>query len=187
MEVEIGVKASFRTRIREIPGLFRVHSDEDLHERIDPRVDPLTCVFLNLEACLAYRNIRVLQLNMNNRHAVDQEKQIPSSLTLDIRVNRELRLVYDLIAAFAGSDFLSVVNLERNLFPEMRLIVFVIAFDNDAAAIDEAIQLHRGPERFDLLQDLSHFAFSQRVVVKPVNLPVVLEKNVRPVFDQILF
>ena len=102
-------------------------------------------------------------------------------------MNRELWLLDDLIAAFTGRDFLSVVNLERNLFPEMCLIVFVIAFDKDAAAIDEAIQLHRGPERLDLLKDLPHFTLSQRVIVQPVDLTVVLKKNVGPVFDQILF
>ena len=84
VEVKIRVEFTFRARVREIPGLLRIHGDKNLNERIDSRVDSLSRVFLNLIARLTHRNIRVLQLNVNNRHAIDQEKQIPSSLTLDI-------------------------------------------------------------------------------------------------------
>ena len=63
----------------------------------------------------------------------------------------------------------------------------IVPLDCDSFAIDKAIELEGGAQGFYLLQDLLHLAVSKGRVVQPVDATVVLEEDVRPVLEQILF
>jgi len=93
----------------------------------------------------------------------------------------------DLIPALPGSDLPAVIDFQADFLPNMERILGVVSGNGDGLAIYEAVQLQRGTQVDNLLQNLLHFAVSKRIVPQTVNIPVIVIQDVRPVFDQILF
>ena len=73
MEVIILVELALHSGIGKIQRLLRVHGHKYLHKGEQATKDTLRRVFLNLLASLGDRHTTPLQLNMDNRHAVNQE------------------------------------------------------------------------------------------------------------------
>ena len=98
-----------------------------------------------------------------------------------------MRLPGDLVAAHAGGDLAAVVDLQADFLAQVQLIVRVVALDGHRLAIDEAVELHGRSQLDDLLEDLLHLPMGERATVQAVDLTVVLEEDVRPVVQQVLF
>ena len=144
-------------------------------------------IFLNLVACLAHRDAAFLELHMDDRHAVDQQHEISPAVAGKGRLGPEDGLLRDLIPALPGGDLLPVVDFQADLPTKMEGIRRIIPLDGDGFAIDKAIEFEGRAQRFDLLQNLLHLAVGEGRVIQPVDATVVLEKDLRPVLEQVLF
>ena len=72
MEEEVGVERA-RSGVGEVPRLVRGHSHEDLHQAEEPREHAFVRIFFNLAGCLAYGHAAAFELDMDDRHAVDEQ------------------------------------------------------------------------------------------------------------------
>lgn len=88
--------------------------------------------------------------------------------------------------ALPSGDLQAVINLQGNLPAKMLRIPRIVPKDRNGLSVDKAVKLQRHAQTGDLPQSLLHLALSQRIVVQPVNAAVVLEKDVRPVPDELL-
>ena len=93
----------------------------------------------------------------------------------------------NLITALPSGDLQAVINLQENLLAEVLCILRVIPDDGNGLSVDKTVELQGCAQAGDLLQNLLHLAVGQRIVVQPVDAPVILEKDVRPVLDELLF
>jgi len=76
VKIKIFVKGAIGAGIGKIDRLFRFHGDKDLDQGKQTGKDPLACVFFDLMTGLADRHAAFLQLNLNNRHTVNEQQQI---------------------------------------------------------------------------------------------------------------
>jgi len=96
-------------------------------------------------------------------------------------------LLDNLIAALAGGYLPPIVYFQADFFAKVEGVLGVIPGDGHGLAIYEAVQLERSAQTDDLLHDLLHFAVSKRMFTQTVYAPVIVKKDIRPVFDQLLF
>ena len=143
-------------------------------------------VFFDLSGCLAYGDAAALEFDMDDRHAVDEQAQVSATVVQDLALRRIDRLLSYLVAALAGCDLLTIIDLQAYLLAQVKHIVWVVARDGDGLPVDEPVERERGLERFDLFDDLCHLALGERAAVQAVYVGVVLEQNLRPVVDEVL-
>ena len=93
----------------------------------------------------------------------------------------------NLIAALAGGDLPPIIYFQADFFATVEGVLGVVPGDGHGLAIYEAVQLERSAQIDDLLHNLLHFAVSKRMVAQTVYAPVIVKKDIRPVFDQVLF
>ena len=136
---------------------------------------------------LAHSNAALLELNMDDGHAVDEENEVAPSVAQDFGGALELRLPDDLVAALPRGYLPPIVDLEAHLLAEVEAVLRVVPGDGDGLAVDEAVQLEGRAERGDLLHDLLHLAICEGVVAQPVYAAVVVEEYGRPVLQKVLF
>ena len=76
-------------------------------------------ILLYLVARLAHRHAAALELYMDDRHSVDKEAQVAAAIIQELAFSRIYRLLGNLVATLAASDFPAVVDLQADLFAEM--------------------------------------------------------------------
>ena len=143
-------------------------------------------ILFNLIDRLLHRYARALQLNVKDRHAVDQKHQIPAAVLQHLLMPWEQRLLHNLIAALPGSNFHAVINFQADLLAVVKFISRIFTDQRYCLAIDKTIQGERCAQCPDLLQELVHLLRNKRAVIQTVDITIVLKENVGPVLDQIL-
>ena len=186
VEVKAWIKLSFGAGIGKIDCFLRVHGDKNLHQRKQPGENTFRSILFNLIAGLTDGNAALFQLDVNYRHPVNQKHQVAPAVAQQFRFAGEPGLPDNLIAALAGGDLPAVIDFQGNFLAEVLGILRVVPDDRNAFPVDKAVKLQRCPQGSDLFKNLLHLAFGQRIVVQPVNAPVVLEKDVRPILDKLL-
>lgn len=69
----------------------------------------------------------------------------------------------------------------------MQLVRRIVPLDGHGFSIDKAVELERGAQPGDLIENLLHLSIGEGDVVEAVDIPVVLKEDLLPVPDQILF
>ena len=182
MEKERWIENTILSRICKIDRFLRLHCNEYLYQRKDPPERTLMRILYDLVICIAYRNVASLKLDMDDRHTIDQEHQIPSSVIQNRRFRIEMRLLNNLVSALTISDFLTVINLQADFFSKVQFIIQIVSNNRYTPTVNKAVQLQRCPQIDDLFHDLLHLAIRQRTLIQTVSLSVVIEQNIRPVF-----
>ena len=185
VEEEVRVERA-RARVGEIARLVGGHPHEDLRQAEKPREHALVGIFLNLTSGLADGDAAALELDMDDRHAVDEQAQVSTAVVQDLVLRRIDRLLSYLVATLAGCDLLTIIDLQAHLLTQVKRVVGVVARDGDGLSVDEPVECEWGLERFDLFDDLRHLALGERAAVQAVYVGVVLEQNLRPVVDEVL-
>ena len=185
VEEEVRVERA-RARVGEIARLVGGHPHEDLRQAEKPREHALVGIFLNLTSGLADGDAAALELDMDDRHAVDEQAQVSTAVVQDLVLRRIDRLLSYLVVTLAGCDLLTIVDLQAHLLAQVKRVVGVVARDGDGLSVDEPVECEWGLERFDLFDDLRHLALGERAAVQTVYVGVVLEQNLRPVVDEVL-
>ena len=185
MEVEVGVKRAC-SRVGKVPRLIGGHSHKDLNQAEETREHTFVRVLFDLSGCLAYGHATAFEFDMDDRHAVDEQAQVSATVVQDLALRRIDRLLSYLVAALAGCDLLTIIDLQAHLLAQVKRIVGVVARDGDGLSVDEPVERERGLERFDLFDDLCHLALGERAAVQAVYVGVVLKQNLRPVVDEVL-
>ena len=145
------------------------------------------CIFFNLVVGLADIHTAALQFAVNQRHTVDQQHKVTPAVGQNRVPCLEYRLFGNLIAALTGGNFLTVIDFQTDLFPEVQFICGIVAFDSNGFTIDKTVEFQRRAQTGNLVKNLLHFAVGQRNIVQPVHIPVVLKENMLPVLDQVFF
>lgn len=143
------------------------------------------CILLDLCTCLAYGDAGLLQFDMYDWHAVDEEHKIAPTVACQRMWSVELRLFSYLIATAATGDLFAVVELEGHFLAEMSLVIGIVAFDGNGFTVDECIQLYRSTAGINLFDYLVHLSSGERVVAKTVDSTIVVKEDVGPVCNQV--
>ena len=186
VKVEVLVEDSVGAGVGEIHRFIRLHGNENLNQRKQAGEHTLVRVFFDLVAGLAHIHAAALQFTVNHRHTVDQQHKIAPAIGKHIAAGLEHWLLGNLIAALAGGDFPLVIDFQADFLAIVEGVGRVIPLDGDGFAVDKAVQLQRGAQTGDLVQNLVHLAVRQRDLVQTVDLPVVLKEDLFPVLDQVL-
>ena len=190
--VEVGpvevvcLEVSVRAGVGEVDRLVRVHGHEHLDQGEEPREDALVGVLADLVAGLAHAHAATLELDVDERHTVDEQHHVAAALWEHLGLGGEVRLSRYLVAAAASSDLRPVVDVQTHFFAKVQLICLVVACDGDRAPVDEAVEAHGGAQLHDLLDDLLHLAGCQGAAVEVVPALVVLEEDLSPVVEEVL-
>ena len=185
VEVEVGVKRAC-SRVGKVPSLIGGHSHKDLNQTEETREHTFVRVFFDLSGCLAYGHATAFEFDMDDRHAVNEQAQVSATVVQNLVLRRIDRLLSYLVAALAGCNLLTIIDLQAYLLAQVKRIVGVVARDGDGLSVDESVERERGLECFDLFDDLCHLALGERAAVQAVYVGVVLEQNLRPVVDEAL-
>ena len=105
VEIVISIETSRHARISKVEHLFGIHSHEDLHQGEHPREDALMAIFLYLVGSLHRWHLATLQLYVDERHPVDEEQQVATSIGKDAFSSLKLRLLCDLVVALSACYF----------------------------------------------------------------------------------
>ena len=186
MKLELFVEDAIGAGISEVLRLLGVHGDEYLHQREQSFEYALSGIFANLADGLRYWHTALLQLDVEQGHAIDEQHKVAAAVVAQLRLRRKHRLLGYLVAALSPGDLVAVENLEGHLLTDVQPIVDIIPRDDDLFAVDQLVNGHRRALRPDLLDDLLHLSGRQRRAVQTVAVLVVLEENGRPVPHQLL-
>ena len=174
MEIEVGIEHAF-PGVGKVSSLIRGHSHEDLNQAEKTCEYTFVSIFFNLTSGLAYRHATAFELDVDDRHAVDEQAQVSAAVVQDLALRRIDRLLSYLVAALASGDFLAVEDFQAYLLAQVKRIAGVVARDGDGLSIDEPVERERGFERFDLFDDLRHLALREWTIVQAVYTGVVVE------------
>ena len=188
LAVEVAVVGELLdTGVRKVQRLVRVHGHEDLHELHDARrEDALAGVLLDLHDGVAHIDAAALELDVDDRHAVDEQHHVATPLRKDALLRLEARLDGDLVAGAPARDLVAAVDAQGHLGAVVQRVHRVVALDDDVAPVDEAVHVGSRILGVHLLQDLAHLRVGERAPVQVVLVVVVGEEDVRPVPDEVL-
>ena len=113
MEEEARIEGC-RPGVGKITRFVGRHSYENLHQTEQPREYALMSVLFDLAGCLAYGNAAALEFDMDDRHSVDKQAQIPSAIVLNLVFCGIDRLLRYLIAALTCGNFMAVIDFEAD-------------------------------------------------------------------------
>ena len=174
VEEVVAVEIAF-TGIGEVHGIIRIHGHEDLHESEQPGEHAFMRVFGDLIGGLAYGNAAFLQFDMDDRHAVDEQADVSSTIVQHFVFCRIHRLSCDLVPALPSGDFLAIVDLQADFLTEMCCVCGIVTFDGHGLAVDEGIQRQWRAQCFDLFEDLRHLTLGKALPVQAIDAFVVVE------------
>ena len=174
VEEVVAVEIAF-TGIGEVHGIVRIHGHEDLHESEQSGEHAFMRVFGDLIGGLAYGDAAFLQFDMDDRHAVDEQADVSSTIVQHFVFCRIHRLSCDLVAALPGGDFLAIVDLQADFLAEMCCVCGIVTFDGHGFAVDEGIQRQWRAQCFDLFEDLRHLTLGKALPVQAIDAFVVVE------------
>ena len=174
VEEVVAVEIAF-ARIGEVHGIIRIHGHEDLHESEQPGEHAFMRVFGDLIGGLAYGNAAFLQFDMDDRHAVDEQADVSSTIVQHFVFCRIHRLSCDLVPALPSGDFLAIVDLQADFLTEMCCVCGIVTFDGHGLAVDEGIQRQWRAQCFDLFEDLRHLTLGKALPVQAIDAFVVVE------------
>ncbi len=185
VEGVVFVEFSIRPGIGEVKRLGWLHRYEDLNERKEAAENPLTRILLDLVVGLAHRHAALLQLDVDHRHAINEQQEVAAPIIKKRRATGVARLLHDLVAALPGGNLVAVVDLQAHFLAKVQPLRWIVAGDGDGFAIDEAIKLERRAQRGDLLHNLLHLAVSQRYLIESIDPAIVLKQDLLPVRKQV--
>ena len=111
MEVERRGKILRCSRVGEVQSLLRCHSHEYLYQREDAmREDTLVGILLDLVDSLSHIHTASLQLDMDNRHTIDEQHHIATASSAQWVLCLELWLTHNLINTLSGTHLLGIEN-----------------------------------------------------------------------------
>ena len=113
------IELPFGAGIGEIDGFLRVHGDKNLYQREQPSKNALRSVFFDLIASLADGNAALFQFDMDDRHPVDQKRQVAPAVIEQLGLAGEPGLPDNLITALTCGDLPAVIDFQRDLFAEV--------------------------------------------------------------------
>lgn len=170
-------------KVHRLDGL---HGHEDLHEREESGEHALVGVLLYLVARLGDGHAAALELDVDERHAVDEKGQVTTAIVESGGPRLEDGLLSDLVDAPAADDVATVVYVQAHLAVEVSDVIRVATSDGDGPSVDEAVGSHGRVQLRDLLQNLLHLTLGERVAVQPPVSLIVLVEDVRPVVQEVL-
>ena len=144
VEIKVRIELSFRPRVCIIDGLFRIHGYEYLHQRKQTCEDLFLRIFGNLVGGLRYRDTAPFQFNVEQRHAINEQHQIPAPVLSQEVFPGKFRLFGNLIPALTRCDFQTVIDLQTDFFAIMKGIFGILPFDGNRLTVNEAVQRQRG-------------------------------------------
>ena len=186
MEEIIVVEIAF-TGIGEVHGIVRVHRHEDLYESEQSGEHAFMRVFGDLIGGLAYGDAAFLQFDVDDRHAVDKQANISPAIVQHLVFRRIHRLSCDLVPALPRCYFLTIVDFQADFLTVMSLILGIITFNGYGFTVNEGIQRQWCAQCFDLFEDLRHLAFGKALPIQSIDAFVVVEQDVGPIADKVLF
>ena len=186
VEEVVAVEVAF-ARIGEVHSIVRIHGHEDLHESEQSGEHAFMRVFGDLIGGLAYGDAAFLQFDMDDRHAVDKQANVSPAIVQHLVFRRVHRLSCDLVPALPRCYFLPIVDFQADFLAEMCRICWIITFDGHGLAVDEGVQRQWCAQCFDLFEDLRHLTFGKALPIQSIDTFVVVEQDVGPVIDEILF
>ena len=133
-----------------------VGDDEELHEAEDPVVAPLSLIFLNLLISLVLGHGLLLKLNLYQRKAVDEERDVESSVFVHAGALRNLDLVDDLV------DVLPEPLVAEEEVEDDGLSVPLDVYVGDPVLPDEVFGGVEVGGKGELVPDLLEFLVAQR-------------------------
>lgn len=173
-------------KVGKVHRLDGLHGHEDLHEREEPGEHALVGVLLYLVARLGDGHAAALELDVDERHAVDEKGQVTTAIVESGGPRLEDGLLGDLVDAPAADDVATVVYVQAHLAVEVSDVIRVVTSDGDGPSVDEAVGPHGRAQPCGLLQNLLHLTLGERATVQPLVSLVVLVENVRPVAQEAL-
>ena len=174
VEEVVAVEIAF-ARIGEVHGIIRIHGHENLHESEQSGEHAFMRVFGDLIGGLTYGNAAFLQFDMDDRHAVDEQADVSSTIVQHLAFRRINRLSCDLVPALPRCYFLAIVDLQADFLAEMRCVCGIVTFDGHGFAVDEGIQRQWRAQCFDLFEDLRHLTLGKALPVQAIDAFVVVE------------
>ena len=174
VEEVVAVEIAF-PKIGEVHGIVRIHGHENLHESEQSGEHAFMRVFGDLIGGLAYGDAAFLQFDMDDRHAVDKQANVSSTIVQHLAFRRINRLSCNLVAALPGGDFLAIVDLQTDFLAEMCCVCGIVTFDGHGLAVDEGIQRQWCTQCFDLFKDLRHLTLGKALPVQAIDAFVVVE------------
>ena len=186
VEAEVTVDPGTAARIGKIDRLLRVHRHKELDKCKKPGENPLVQIFFDLIDRLFRRDTRSLQLDMDERHAVDQQHHVAPAILQNLILSRKDRLLRDLIAAPSRRDLAGAEDKEADFLSVVKRIGRILPLDRHCSAINPRMERIGCLTPPDLLDQFVHLLLGQRAVIEPVDAVVVLIDDLRPVVDQVL-
>ena len=174
VEEVVAVEVAF-ARIGEVHSIVRIHGHEDLHESEQSGEHAFMRVFGDLIGGLAYGDAAFLQFDMDDRHAVDKQANISSTIVQHLAFRRINRLSCDLVPALPRCYFLPIVDLQADFLTVMSLVLGIITFNGHGLAVNEGVQRQWRAQCFDLFEDLRHLTLGKALPVQAIDAFVVVE------------
>ena len=124
---------------------------------------------------------------MNQRHTVNQQHKVASTVARQRVWRFEQRLLCYLVAALSLGNLHSVVYFQVYFPAKVLFVLLVVAPYADGFAVDEFIQPQGRAQVINLVDNLCHFALGEWVVAQSVNRAVVGIEDICPVLNQAFF
>ena len=118
---------------------------------------------------------------MEQRHSVDEQHEVATTVVSQLRLRGKHRLLGYLIAALTAGDLVAMEYLKGHFLTDMQLIVGIISFDDNLFAVDQLVDGHWRALHANLLHNLLYLGLRQRGAIEAVAVLVVLEEDSRPV------
>ena len=110
VKIEVRVERA-RTRVGKVQRFIGSHSHEDLDQAEESREYALVGVLLYLAGGLADGDAAALELDVDDRHAVDEQTQVATTVVQDLALRRVDWLLSYLVATLASCDLLAIIDL----------------------------------------------------------------------------
>ena len=101
---------------------------------------------------------------MEQRHTVNQQQHVTTSVTCQRVRGLESRLAHNLVATLARTNFLRVIDLQIDLLTQIISILRIVTFDTDVTSVNLSVDLVGRVPSVHLVNDLLHLRGRQRTV-----------------------
>lgn len=142
--VEIGpVKEKFSIKflsiswIGKIERLFWRHCYKDLYQREDSCKHSFFVIFLDLGRGLMDRNSAFFEFDMDDRHSIDQKKNVSPPIRQNFIFLFKFWLFDDLINAGSSGDFLSIIDVKSDFLATIERVVRIVPSNRNRYCIDK--------------------------------------------------
>ena len=156
---------------------------EHLHKPHKAIPDAFVSVLDDLVGCFININTGGFQLDMDDRHTVDQKRDITASVVV-LRIGAEISLLSDLIARAATGYLGSGEEVEIDLVPGvLRIGRIQITFNGKRTTVNKVIRLYRSVcLQFHNIKHTAHLIIGERNIIQ--SSAVAFKQDIFPVVDK---